>query len=741
MRLPLRFLAVLLLLAPVLHAQQRFTSLDQALSSNALFSGASGPQNILWMDGGNRYSYSLYNRQTNTMEIRSFNPATGVDDLVFDGKGVTFPGTSAAFDYDSFGWTGDSKHLFFSSNFRPIYRRSGISDHYLYNVQSRTIQAVAKDAGTAELSPDGKHVGMERGGDLYLYSFDSGSETRLTHDGSEHLFNGRFGWVYEEELGLAQAWSWSHDSRYIAFWQENESAVPLFRMTDYEGAGHPEYVTLKYPKVGDTNPTMRIGVVDIRNGERVFLETGESDDSLIPRIYWTSVPGQLAVVWMNREQNHLKLYFFDVTTGARKLVMEERSEVWIDVYNFFERIDHHFLFPSDSKDFFWMSDRDGYRHIYQYDYDGKLIRQVTTGNWEVTNLYAYDARAKQIFYASTEASPLERHLYVIGTNGRGKQKLTTETGRHTIDMGPNAAYFIDRYSNIDTPTQVLLKDRRGRVVKTLETNEGVKQAIKTNLYAKRTLFRFKTSEGVELDGMILFPADFDSTKRYPMVLDVYGGPSSQSVYNQWESGNFRQYLTQQGYIVVGVNNRGSSGYGRAFEKQVYLNLGELEARDFKETADHMAARPYVDGNRIAIRGHSYGGYMVLYAMTAHPDRFAVGLSGAPVSDWRLYDTIYTERYMGTLATNTPGYVKSSPTTRADRLKGKLLIVHSSMDENVHVQHTFQFVKALIDHRIDHDLRIFPPGAHGVAYSRASNLYLQNLYIDYLNSHLQVDNDR
>jgi dipeptidyl-peptidase-4 len=729
------FLLLTLLLVTGAYAQQTFTSLDEALNARSIFSGANGPQNIQWIDNGSRFSYNLFNRESGKNEIRSYNPATSQDALVFDGTGVTFPGTSTPFAYNSFSWTADSKYLFFASNFRAIYRRSGISDFYVYSIADKSLKLVARDAGTAELSPDGAKVGFQRGGDIYTYTFATNSETRLTHDGSEHVFNGRFGWVYEEEFGLAQAWTWSHDSRYIAFWQEDETEVPLFQMTDYEGAGQPQYTTLKYPKVGQTNPTMRIGVVDVTSGDARFMETGEHPDSYIPRIYWTSVPGQLSLIWMNREQNHLKMYFFDVASGAKKLVLEETSDTWIDVYNFFEGIDHHVIFPSDSKDFFWISDRDGFRHVYQYGYDGKLIRQVTTGKWDVTNLYAYDAKDKLLFYGSTEASPLERHLYVIGTNGRGKQKLTTEAGRHTIDMGPNAAFFIDRYSNIDTPTQVLLKDRRGRLVRALETNDAVKEAVKTHAYSKRNLYSFTTSEGVKLDAMILYPHLFDSTKKYPVILDIYGGPGSQSVYNQWESNNWRQYLTQQGYIIVSVNNRGSSGYGRDFEKQVYLRLGELEAIDFKETADHLSTLPYVDGDRIAIRGHSYGGYMVLYAMTAHPGRFKVGISGAPVSDWRLYDTIYTERYMGLIGQNEAGYVKSSPTTRASQMKGKLLLVHSSMDENVHVQHTFQFAKGLIDNRIDHDLRIFPPGAHGVSYNRASYLYLMTLYTDYLGTHL------
>lgn len=713
---------------------QRFESLDAALSSGPLFSGNSGPRNITWFDEGERFSYIATNPETGSTEIRAYTVITDQDELIFDASTLTFPYSDAPFRYRSFQWAHDSKHILFQANFRPIYRHSGISDFYFYSIGDQTLELVATDAGTAELSPDGSRIGYERNGDLYVYSFESREETRLTFDGSEHIFNGRFGWVYEEEFTLTQAWSWSNDSKYIAYWQENETEVPIFQMTDYAGQ-HSEYVQIRYPKVGDTNPTVRIGVVDVASGDRRWLETGENPDSYIPRIYWTATEGQLAVVHMSRDQRHLKLYFFDVTSGARTLVFEEKSEQWVDIMNFFESIYHYFFFPTDAHEFYWVSDRDGFRHLYRYSYTGELLNQVTSGEWDVTNIYAFDPVRRLVFYASSEISPLERHLFSIGADGNNKRQVTTETGRHLINMSPNAAYFIDRWSNTETPTQVQLKAANGEQLKVFEDNAKVLKNIQKYDYSLKTLFSFTTSDNQSLDGYMVFPPDFDETKQYPAILDVYGGPGAQSVYNEFETSLWRQYLAQQGYIVVGVNNRGSSGYGREFEKQVYLNLGYWEAFDFNETGAYLASLPYVDGNRLAIRGHSYGGYAVLYTMTSYPDRFRVGISTAPVSDWRLYDTIYTERYMGLLGENLNGYEGSSPTSRAGNLKGKLLLVHSSMDENVHVQHTYQFVKALIDNRMDADLRIFPPGAHGVSYNTASYYYLMNLYTDYLNDNL------
>jgi len=724
------FFLLLFLPALLLSQAQTFPTLDDALRSGSQLSGSNGPRNINWIDGGNRFSYLATNTQTRRSEIRSFNPENQSDELLFDGQGLLFPGTDIPFSYDSFQWAGDAKHLLFQANFRPIYRHSGISDYYFYSLTDKTLQQVAQDAGTAELSPDGSRIGFERDGDMYIYDFATSKEIRLTRDAREHVFNGRFGWVYEEEFTLAQAWSWSNDSRYIAFWQEDESQVPIFQMTDYADQ-HAQYVQIRYPKVGDVNPTVRIGVVDVSTGERVWLETGESPDTYIPRIYWTADPGILAVVHLSRDQRTLKLFFFDVRTGERRLVMQETSDYWIDVMNFFEGINHHFFFPTDAREFYWLSDRDGYRHLYRYHYDGRLLNQVTRGAWDVTNIYAFDRRQNLVYYASTEVSPLERHLYVINVNGRNKRQVTQESGRHTITMSPNARYFIDRWSNISTPNQVMLRHSDGRLITHFENNARVLENIRNMAYQPRELTSFVTSDGQKLDVLLIKPYNFDPERQYPVVLDIYGGPGSQSVYNQFETSTWRQYLAQQGVIIASVNNRGSGGYGRDFEKIVYRNLGYWEAFDFNETANWLAAQPWVDAQNMTIRGHSYGGYMTLYTMTSWPDRFQKGISAAPVSDWRLYDTIYTERYMDLLSRNERGYVHSSPTTRAGELKGRLLLVHSSMDENVHVQHTFQFARALIENRIDHDLRIFPPGAHGVSWDFTSYLYLMNLYTDFI----------
>lgn len=714
--------------------KERYESVKDALQSSGNLSGSSGPRNVNWIDNGNRYSYMQYNEETESMEIRAFNPSNGEDELIFNNTNHTFPESDSTFEYNSFQWSNDSRYLVFQSNFRPVYRYSGISDYYLYSIEDQTIQLLVEDAYTAELSPDGTKIGYERGGNLFVYHIESGEESQLTESAGDQVYNGRFGWVYEEEFGLVQAWSWSPDSRHIAFWQTDERGIHMFQMTDYSGH-HPEYTKIPYPQVGDKNPTVKIGVVNVDSGDLEWMDIN-LDDGYIPRIYWTARDDRLAVVHLSRPQTHLKLTFYNIDNGNGRLVMEENSNAWIDVFDFFAGINHLFFFPKDREEFFWISDRDGYAHIYHYNYSGEMMKQVTEGNWEVTYVHTVDYDNSRIYFTSTEASPLQRHLYSVNFDGSGKQKLTGAEGTHNISMGPNAKYYIDRYSNTRTPTQVELWETGEEMLDKLEDNQSVTEYIDKHVYAPRELFSFTTSDGQQLDGYMIKPVDFDPEKQYPLLMNIYGGPGAQGVYNQFETSGWIQYLAQEGYVIVNVNNRGSGGYGSKFEKIVYKQLGKWESNDFVETAEYMSQKPWIDGSRRAIRGHSYGGYMTSFTMLKHPGVFDVGIVGAPVTDWRLYDSIYTERYMGLVENNLEGYKMSSPTNYAENLEGHLFIAHSTMDENVHVQNTMQLITALARNGKDFDLRIYPPGAHGVAFNQASYHLLYTSYTDYLNRHLK-----
>lgn len=706
--------------------KQLLGSVAEALGTSAILSGRSGPASVNWIDGGDRFSYAIANTETRRAEVRTFHPGSLQDELLFDDRALTLPGTAEPLRYRAFEWAADSRHLVFQANFRPIYRHSGVSDFYIYDTRDRALKLAVRDARTAQLAPDGAFVGFERGGNMFVYDVAAGQERQLTTEGNDSVFNGVHDWVYEEEFSQTQAWKWSRDSRHIAFWQTDERGVPFVQLTNYEGE-HPTWTRINYPKVGDTNPRVKIGVVDVRSGERRWLDTGLTGEFYIPRIYWTSDPNTLAVVTLNRRQNEVRLFFFDVLTGARRQVFQETSSTWIDVYDFFAGVDDFFTFPEGLREFFWMSDRDGYQHLYRYGYDGKLLGQVTKGPWTVTRIEAVDPAAKTIYYTSTEVSPLQRQLYAIRFDGTGKRRLTQTAGNHAVDMSPNGKFYIDRWSSVNQPRQVELWSTAGKKLRTLEDNSATSQWLQSHAYSPAETFHFTTSDSVGLDGFMIRPVPFDPAKKYPVLLSVYGGPGSQQVYDEFNTNGWYQYLAQQGYVVVGLNNRGSNNYGRDFMKVVYRQLGKYESHDFAEVARYLAKQPYVDGERIGIQGTSYGGYSTVYTMLQYPDVFALGIANSAVIDWRLYDSIYTERYMGLLSENEKGYDASSTLPYAARLSGHLLMVHSAMDENVHPQNTMQLLTALSAIGKDAEVRFYPPGAHGAAFNAASRLVMNEVY--------------
>ena len=714
------FVALVIGLPLVASAQekQRFATMDEAFQASGILIGRQGPRNVNWIEGGKRFSYTDRDSRTGAPVIRAYDPPTGKDTVLFTSSGLTFPGTSQPFSYDSFEWAQDSKHLVFQSNFQPIFRRSGISDFYIYSLADRSLQLATKGARTSELSPSGALLGFERDGDIYVTSLSTHQEKRLTRDASEHVYNGHFDWVYEEEFGMAQAWKWSPDSRYIAYWQLNDSAEPDIQLSDYSGL-HQEWEKLRIPQVGDTNATVRIGVVNISTGKNTWLDTGEKGEFYLPRIYWTSRPDTLAVITLNRPQNVMKLFFFDVSSGGRREVMTETSKTWIDVYDFYAGVDDMMTFPSDSREFFWLSDRDGFQHLYRYDYSGKLVNQVTRGSWSVTRVEGSDAKNQTIYYTSTEASPLQRQLYSIRFDGSGERRITTAEGNHHINMAPTATYFLDNYSSLRQPTQVEIWAASGQKLRTLENNAATMKWLETHAYSPVEIFSFTTSDGARLDGSMIKPVPFDPSKRYPVIFDIYGGPGSQQVYDQFAFSGWQQWLAQEGYVIIGVNNRGTNNYGSSFMKVVYKQLGKYEALDFAEAARYLARQTYVDPNRVAIIGTSYGGYSTVFTMEMYPELFPVGVANSAVGDWRLYDTIYTERYMGLLGDNLKGYVASAPIEQAAKMRGHLLLIHSMMDDNVHPQNTMQLLTALTNAGRDAEVRIYPPGRHGAMYNGTS----------------------
>ena len=734
-RMTVLFLALSFLNSIQGQTKKNYANIKEAIMSSAKLRGSSGPQSVNWINNGEQYSYTTHNSTTHKDEIRSFNPSNGKDKLIFDAKGLMFPGKKIPFTYKSFQWSHDSKHLVFETNFRKIYRRSGISDYYIYSLDDKNLNLAAQNARTAELSPDGTMVGIERSGNMYVYDFSNNRELQLTTDTSNNIFNGHYDWVYEEEFGQAQAWNWSPDSKYIAYWQFDESNVPIFQMTNFEGA-HPEYEKIPIPQPGDPNPSVRIGVINIKTHEHIWLNPGLKGDYYIPRIYWTSEPNIMAMMTLNRAQNDMKLYFFNVITGEHHLVLEEKNDTWVAISNFYTDVNDMIYFPQNAKEFFWISDRSGYYHIYRYNYNGKLIDQVTKGNWDVIKIAGINPDSKTIYYLSAEESPMEQQLYSIKFDGSGKTRITQTPGFHDINMSLNTKYYIDAYSNTTTHKKVDLCKSSGEVIKQLEDNSSVDKFLESHKYSPREIFSFTTSDSVKLNAYMIKPFNFDPHKKYPVVLAIYGGPESEYVLNSFETNGFHQYLAQEGYIVVDVNNRGTANNGSKFMKIVYKQLGKYESEDFSETAKYLSTLPYVDGNKIAIIGTSYGGYSTTFTMLTHPGVFKVGIANSPVTDWRLYDDIYTERYMGLLTENKQGYINSSDMTYADSLKGHLLLIHSMSDDNVHPRNTMQLLIALTNAGKDADLRIYPPGAHGAIYNMASYNLVEEVSYQYLERYLK-----
>jgi dipeptidyl-peptidase 4 len=725
--------AAAMIAATTARAQQkeRYSSLQQALQSSAILAGKTGPRGVVWIDGGRRFSFIGADAGTGRSEIRTYDPETGRDTLLVSEQGLTFPGGTTPFTYDSFQWTRDFRNLVFQSNFQQLFRRSGTSDFYIYSLASRSLELVGKGARTAELSPDGTMLGAERNGDLYVSDLATHRERRLTTDATPHVFNGHFDWVYEEEFGLAQAWNWSPDSRHIAFWQVDETKEPEIQITDYSGL-HPVWDHIRIPQPGDSNPRVRIGVLDSHTGKKVWLDPHQSGDYYIPRVYWTSRADTLAMIVLNRKQNDMKLLFFDVVTGGSRPVMEETSKTWIDVYDFYAGVQDLMTFPEKSHEFLWISDRDGYQHLYRYDYSGALVQQVTRGAWNVTRIEGTDAPRQIVYFTSTNPSPLERQLWRVNFDGSGLRRITTAAGRHEINMSPDARYFIDTWSSTTQPRQVELWSTANGKLRTIEGNAATVDFLATHEYRAPELFTFTTSDGVKIDASMIKPASFDPSKRYPVVFAIYGGPGSQGVYDDFSPSGWNQWLSQNGYIVVDVNNRGTNNYGREFMKVVYKQLGKYESHDFAEAAAYLKTLPFVDGRHIAIAGGSYGGYSTMYTMEMYPDVFSIGMSNSGVADWRLYDSIYTERYMSVLGDNTAGYEQSSVVVNAPKLQGHLLMIHSMMDDNVHPQNTMQLFTAFTNAGKDIEARIYPPGHHGAAYNAESAFLISEVEFNFLN---------
>lgn len=559
-----------------------------------------------------------------------------------------------------------------------------------------------------KLSPDGAKVSFRRGRELYVLEIASKKLTRLTHDSTETLWNGMLDWVYPEELDLGTAHWWSPDSTKIAFLQFDVSREPLYPHGDFlktAAVAEPQ----RYPKAGQPNADVRVGVVSASGGAARWMDFGETRDFLIARLHWSPDSKSVLVHRMNRVQDHLWILAADVSTGRSRLLIEETDPAWINITDDFRLLSDGRILRS--------SEQSGFRHLYLHAPDGKPLRQLTHGDWEVSSIACVDEAGGRIFFTSTQASPLERHLYRTSFDAAAPVLISPGAGTHSVQMSPACDFYLDTFSSLDTPPRTAMHDSSGKELRVWR--EADRKILEEYEILKTEIHRFKGADGTEFYGRLIRPANFDPAKKYPVIVSVYGGPHAQSVRNAWAGGlNWEQVMAHKGFVIWQMDNRGSAGRGHKFEAALYRRLGKQELADQLEGIRYLESLGFIDTQRIGVQGWSYGGYMTLYCLLHAPDVFKAGAAGAAVTDWRNYDTIYTERYLGLPSDNEQGYRDSSPVHAAANLKGKLLLIHNIEDDNVLFANALQMMNALQLAGKSFQTLIYPQKSHGLT-GRAS----------------------
>ncbi len=582
----------------------------------------------------------------------------------------------------------------------------------------RTLVSGKAALADPKISPDGRNVSFVRDHNVWIMNLADGKERTVTQGGTEEIRKGELDWVYPEELDIKIAYWWSPDSSAIAYLEMDERKVSQYPLVDFSSpSGEAEME--RYPTAGGANPVVRVFVVPLSGGEPRAMDTGAETDIYIPRVNWLTDSKHLAIQRLNRTQTALDLLIAEAATGKTRAALSENDPYWINIGD-----DLYFL--KDGKRFLWSSERSGYRHLYLYDLEGKQLAQLTKGEWEVSAVDAGDEAKGLVYFTATEKSPLERHFYRVALNGTGFTRLTKDEGTHAVVLAPNAAAFYDTYSNAATPPRQELYRADGSRIAT--ANENKIAELADYHLSPMEFLTVKSRDGVQLNASIIKPPDFHPQKKYPVLVYTYGGPHAQVVRNAWGGANFlwHELMAQKGYIIFSLDNRGSAGRGHAFETPLHLRMGAEELSDQRDGVQYLKALPYVDSNRIGIWGWSYGGYMTLHAMFEAGDDFKVGFAGGPVTDWRYYDSIYTERYLGLPQKNEKGYQDSSPVKYASQLKGKLLIAHGTADDNVHFANTLAVINDLIEAGKYAEVLAFPGRGHGVSDPPARRVLMQRV---------------
>ena len=670
--------------------------------------------------------YTAMNAERNMIVKYSYRTGKAVDTL--------FNATTARecefTKFDGYTISSTGHHILVWRETEPIYRRSYKAAVYDYDVRRNYVKPITDSKEKVMIptfSPDGRMCAFVKDNNIWIRKFDFDTEVQVTKDGAlNKILNGATDWVYEEEFAVTNLMAWSPDSEYLAYVRTDETEVPEYSMQVYGEGLYPSYYNFKYPKAGQKNSTVSVKAYSVQTRDTKHLDVPMDEDGYIPRITFTQNVSQLAVMTLNRHQNIFNMYYVNPKSGVSRLILREENECYVDS-EWLSSI--HFL----SNGFTYVSEQDGYAHIYLYSPTGVLQKQITQGNWDVTRLIGYDEATKNTYYESAEESPLRRAVYKIDAKGV-KTRLTPEEGTNSAAFSANYAYFVNRYSNANTPMKITVNETKSRkVLRTLQDNAELRERLAQYRFGKKEFFTLTTKSGFELNAWMVKPANFDESKKYPVMITQYSGPNSQQVLDSY-SFDWEQYLAANGIIVVCVDGRGTGARGEAFRKCTYLRMGEKESQDQVEAAQALGQYPYVDAGRMAIWGWSFGGYNTLMALSVGHGTFKVGIAVAPPTDWKYYDTVYTERYMRTPQENFDGYAATSPLKKVKDLEGKLLLIHGTADDNVHFMQSMEYAEALVQAGKQFDMHVYKDRNHGISggntryhlYTKMSNYLFENL---------------
>ncbi len=635
--------------------------------------------------------------------------------------------------------SADETKFLIPTQTESIYRHSSKSNYYIWDKANKKMSSLAdgEKQQLADFSPAGDKVAYIQDNNLAFKTLADNTITKVTTDGKfNEIINGTCDWVYEEEFGFTKAFFWSPDGKYIAYYRFDESKVKEYTLTFYDQL-YPELYTYKYPKAGEDNSLVEIFIYDVEKGTTQHIDIGSETDQYIPRIKWTKSSGKLSIQRLNRLQNKLDILLANAEGGQTSILYSEENPYYVDITD-----DLRFL--PDNEHFILTSEKSGYNHIYLYDMEGTLVKQLTDGLWDVIKIYGYDAKQKQVFYQSAEFSPLDQEICKVSLKGK-RQKLSARAGVNRATFSSNFRYYVNTWSNANTPPYISINNKDGEVVRVLQDNQALIDRLGNYDLSKKEFFSFTSPEillpdstQVSLNAWRIFPPDFDPQKKYPVLLTIYGGPGSQTVQNSWGGFNYMWYqmLAQNGFIIVSVDNRGTGKRGEVFKKMTYQELGKYETLDYIETAKYLGKLEYVDKSHIGIFGWSYGGFMASNALFQGADYFNTAVAVAPVTSWRYYDNIYTERYMRKPQDNASGYDNNSPINHVDKLQGNFLLIHGSTDDNVHFQNTMDLATALVKANKQFDFMAYPNKNHGI-YGGNTRYHLFKKVTDFLYEHMKA----